>query len=484
MIYGSMTLFSVDEKLCRQESRRRLANLFLLLAIVFGMLFIFLEPPFVCPDENAHFINICRISHGNLFVNVENGKIGSYMTDEEFYFLATTGGPYNGENALKYSLGAMNEYSNRAASQNLIFFENNFSMLNPLPYLLPSAVLYVSQLLGMEFNAYTLLQIAKIINLLFYALIIRWAICKTAVFPKTMFLLALMPMAIFQGASASYDASLIACSLLLLAFVSRILCYGAGERVTAEDIVAICLSAAFVVCCKIAYAPLLLLLLAIPVKKLGSVKRYFACIGYVVVVLAVTYLVPSLVNSTITAGIEMPLTDLQIQQNAYVSQNYDKLPQVVLSTTEFFGESWVRGFFGILGWLDTHFPKSFIHLFLALLIFSAIAEAGAVKGIRFKARLFSLLGVAIFYVGTIVTMYIQWNPVLAGIVGGDIAYGGQGRYFIPVALFAVFAFCSPLFLRFRRVGHALERVTDYAVPVTAVSYLFLTFAILLIRYWC
>ena len=119
-----MTLISVDEKQHRQYGRRRLANLFLLLAIVFGMLFIFLEPPFVCPDENAHFINICRISHGNLFVDVENGRIGSYMTDEEFQFLATTGGPYNGENALKYSLNAMNEYNNRAASQTLIFFEN------------------------------------------------------------------------------------------------------------------------------------------------------------------------------------------------------------------------------------------------------------------------------------------------------------------------------------------------------------------------
>jgi hypothetical protein len=36
-----------------RSKRRKLADLFLLLAIVVGMALILLEPPFVCPDENA-----------------------------------------------------------------------------------------------------------------------------------------------------------------------------------------------------------------------------------------------------------------------------------------------------------------------------------------------------------------------------------------------------------------------------------------------
>ena len=51
----------------RSKREKQLPELFFLLAIIFGLILIFLEPPFSIPDENAHFINICRISNGSLF---------------------------------------------------------------------------------------------------------------------------------------------------------------------------------------------------------------------------------------------------------------------------------------------------------------------------------------------------------------------------------------------------------------------------------
>ncbi len=464
-----------------QIKRRKLANLFLVLAIVVGLMLIFMEPPFVCPDENAHFINIARISHGGLFADVNDGKIGSFMTDEEIDFLLRYGGPYNGDNAIQYDLGTMYQLTNREATENLVFFESTFATLNPLPYLLPSLFVFVLRLLGMSINAYNTLMTAKIFNLLLYALVIRWALLKTRVLPKTMFMLGLMPMTIFQGASASYDSPLIACSFLLVAFVSKI-CYSDEENtVTIEDIIAICIAAAFVVGCKIAYAPLLLVLFAIPIKKFGAVKRYLYCIGFVVASVALTYGLPTIVNSVVTAGCTPPPTDLQIQQLEYVKANPMIFPEVILSTVEEFHIYWLQSFFGILGWLDTFFPDMLIWLFLLSMTICAIIETSSIKGVRWNMRVLSLVGVLIFFVGTLCMMYVQWNPVMS-IVGGTIAYGIQGRYFIPIALFVVLAFASPLLLRFR-VGAKLQELAENAVPIVSVAYLGLTVIIILVRYW-
>lgn len=470
------------EKQQSQVKRKKLADLFLILAIVAGMLLIFLEPPFVCPDENAHFINISRIAHGGLFADTADGKIGSYVSDEDVLFLQTYGGVYNGGEALTFDLKAMTQMATRPVSETPAFFETQHATLNPLPYILPALLIWVFKLLGFALNSYNSLLVAKMANLIFYALVIRWAILKTHALPKTMFMLGLMPMAIFQGASLSYDSPLIACSFLLIAYVTKLLCSDEQTVVTTEDIVAICLAAAFLIGCKIAYAPLLLLLLAIPIKKFGSVKRYVLCIGCVVATAVVVYVVPTLVNSIITAGCEIPLTDLQIQQQAYVKENPWILARVVTDTVKQCAVDWLRGFFGILGWLDTFFPNAFVWTFLLLMMGCAVVETSSVKGIRWNARVLALLGVGVFLVGTICTMYIQWNPVLVELVGGTLAHGGQGRYFIPVALFVVLACSSPVLLRFR-VGEKLQRVTEQAVPIVSISYLCMTVLLILVRYW-
>ena len=81
----------VGSQLDGRELQKRLANLFFVLAIVFGIFIIFLMPPFVSLDENYHFLNVVRMSHGDIFVDVEDGVIGSYITTEEVEFFRHVG---------------------------------------------------------------------------------------------------------------------------------------------------------------------------------------------------------------------------------------------------------------------------------------------------------------------------------------------------------------------------------------------------------
>ncbi len=465
----------------RDARQNKLAGLFFTLAIVFGLLFIFLEPPFVCPDENAHFINICRISRGGLFLDVQDGKPGSYVTEEEYDFLVQYGGYYNGqENTNRFDYQTMRELSKREPSDIKVFCQTHHAGINPTAYLVPSAVVALARFLIGPINAYNTLLFAKIANLFLYAFITRLAIRKTGAFANTMFLLALMPMALFQGASTSYDAILIPTAFLLFAYTTRLLL--SYRALAMSEAVAVCFACACIFGVKIAYAPIILILLSIPIRRFGSWGRWFLCVGAVVAMGIVFYVLPSLAVSNIMQGPLSSPSALQLEQQAYFAENWTSFPNIIWSTVKHFGGYWAETFVGILGWLDTYFPTPFFALYIVAALFIALTDMSSVRGIRISTRVLSLLGVAAFFVGTLYVMYVQWNPDLVGIVGGSIAYGGQGRYFIPVALFVLIAFSNPMLKRIRSY-EKLEEIRDGAVRLTALSAVSVSAVLLAVRYW-
>ena len=460
-----------------EENRKamRLANLFFVLAIVFGLLLIFFEPPFVCPDENAHFTNICRISRGGLFADVENGKIGSYLTTEEHDYLLRYGGYYNGlNNPIRFHAETQKELLAREPSSELIFFETEHATLNPTPYLLAGGAIALWRLLIGELNAYQMLLVSKIVNLLFYAAVIHWAIRKTGAFRLTMFLLAIMPMSLFQGASTSYDAMLIPAAFLLFAYVTRILLAEKDVRITLGDLLAVCFACGLLFGVKVAYVPLIAVLLSIGVKRFGGWKKWMLSVLAVGVMGGIFFLLPGYFNGIATANAVIEPTNLQILQKEYFAENYYKFPIIVQFTVRSYWKVWLEQFFGVLGWLDTFFPLAVTQAFLCFIGVSALLDACHVKGITLKTRLLSLLGVAVFFLGTVYAMYVNWNPVLVGIVGGEIAYGGQGRYFIPVVLFILLAFSNGLLEKlpwkrgFEELRAWLTQIVGIAMPILAV----------------
>ena len=466
------------------QRKNKLPELFFLLAIIFGLILIFLEPPFSIPDENAHYINICRISNGSLFANVEDGQIGSYVTTEELDFYYQYAGLYNGqENPRRYDYFTMRELSARTSTDEKVFLPIKFSTINPTAYLLPSLFVGIIKLFS-SINAYNAYLISKFVNLLFYAFVIRLALKKTPVFQKTMFLLALMPMSIFQGASTSYDAFLIPASFLLFAYATKILSADDSYRITREDIIAICFCCAILFGVKIAYAPLIIILFAISAKKFGGWKRWGCCVSAVIVTGIVFYLLPSIITNVITGDVAPGLLPSQIEQEAYFMSHLGEFPSVIYHTVKQFYLYWMESFVGILGWLDAYFPYAFILLFLCVLGISFAIDACSIEGVSVKTRVLSLSGVVVFFVGSILTMYVRWNPELTGIIGGKIAYGGQGRYFIPVILFAMFSCANPLIKKYlSKWQDCINGKHLYLVEVTAVISLCLTVLLIMARYW-
>ena len=459
----------------------KLAKLFVILALLFGVLMIFIEPPFVIPDENKHYINICRISHGGIFPQVKDDAVGSYITAEELDFLAIYEGVFiNNENT--YDLHSAVAHSQRIPTEELVFYKTGDATLNPTPYLIPAFAIAVLRFLFGSLNAFNSYFVAKLANLVFFVIVVRWALLKTKAMRKTMFLLALMPMTMFQAASASYDGCLISASFLLFAYLTKVLLSDDEYHISREDILAICFSAVFLIGVKVAYAPIILVLFAIPIKKFGTLKRYLICVGTVAGLGILFFGVPMLANRVITASCETVTSEVQLLQQQFIRENPMILPKMFFNTISYFSGYYLEGFFGILGWLDTNFPAMIVKLFLTLLFITAIAEVSVLKGIRWNVRLLSWAGITVFVVGTVYTMYSVWNPILTGIVGGDVAYGGQGRYFIPIALFLILILANP-WLNKLRVRQKIHDCLEGAVSLTALTTLCLTLFVLFVRYW-
>ncbi len=463
----------------RAQTQKKYANLFFLFAMLFGMVLLILKPPFVTPDENVHYLNICHISHGNLFADVKDGEAGFTLSAEEYRLFCDYGGYYNGTgNENRYSFDTARALFGRAASKEMVFYPSQYATMNPTAYL-PAGL--IVGLLGLIFplNGFTVLCLARVVNLCFFAFVMRLALQKTAALPKTMFLLSLMPMTVFQGASASYDAILIPCCFLLFAYATRLLATDAS--ITVWDIAALLFACACIFGVKVAYAPLVLILLSLGVKRFGSKRKFFTCAGCTVAVGALFYLLPSVVNAVLCRDVVTVSTQASIEHFAYVKSHWYLLPWVLLRTTVHHLAVWAEAFVGKLGWLDTRFPVVFIVLFLLFLLFVAATEICDTRGVKKSTRILSFLGFCIFYVGTLFVMYIEFNPVEGG-VGSTLALGIQGRYFIPAIPF-LFLACANT--KLERVG-ARENIELWRnrliVPVVAVS-LCLTAIVLLLRYW-
>ena len=467
---------------------KKLANVYLVIASVTGLLVIYLMPPSTAPDENAHFPNILRIGGGSFFGDVlqDNGEklAGDYITVDEINYLNTYSGIYNGTTAQRQNYADVYNMSFLPTNnQQKQFFSSVHASINPASYIIPSASVFVAKKIFNVTNPYNLMIWGKIANLLLSVIFIRLAILKTPILKKSMFLLALFPMTIQQCASLSYDAPAITGAFLLFAYGMKCALASDDYRINREDVAAICLSCALIFCSKIAYCPLVLILLAISIKKFGSIKKYIICIGTVILIGIVFYALPSGINNAILSGSGNLVVPFISDQRAYLLSHISSAPAIIVNTVGIFFNFWKNSIFAQLGWLDTLFPEPFIDISLVLFCFVAAYEICSFGKINWKLRVLSILGPIVFLICTIFVMYISWTPMDTNSIGGDYATGIQGRYFIPVLLFIPLAFANPLFEKFKYRKNCDVAISYFSVNL-GIFFAAMTVVVLITRYWC
>ncbi len=471
------------------EHHDKFAVWFLVITLVSGLLIMFFTPPMCSPDENAHFLNAYAVSRGDLFPEIVDGTPGRFVEGRVLTFVQNYLARFTGNLSDKYSFSEQyfNSYLQNTNTEP-VFYGNGLNTINPIAYLPAGFSMMIFRFFGSLVSSdlgalpYNLLIYGRLGNLLFFSFVMYYAIRNTRHFRKLFILMAMIPITLFLGASVNYDALLIPVTFLFISTAFNLITDPVEKKLTKNDIFCILFCTFFLVGIKLAYATLLLILLAIPRKKYGSTKRMIQCIAAVCAV-GVIAQIPTVVNKVICS--DMTPAPYITEQTEYVKTHLWELPGVFINTFRMNKGYYLRSFFGALGQLDTNVPFPFEVVFYLLLFVVSLFEICTTKlwNQQWK-RLLPFAAALISFIGLFIYMYLTWTPIpgIADGVGSNYISGVQGRYLIELIIPFISVLCFGGLADNKYVNKA-EKVIDRIIYAwTAVCGL-ITPLIVFIRYW-
>ena len=292
----------------------------------------------------------------------------------------------------------------------------------------PQAVgITIGRLLGANFLI--LFWLGRLTNLLFYAGCVWLAVKSTTRFGTLLALIALMPMAMQQAASYSYDTYINGLALLLTALILRAI--DRKGRMKAGEYLAILAVSRVMSPAKAVYTPLLALMLFVPAERYGSMKRKLLQTGYVWAAALATVALFQL------TGIQRLTASGSGETNWEGAMNYSlsflvshpaDTVRLFINTFRTNLSEWLYQAVGSrLSGLSLEVTSWKITVYLVLLFFACLTAEGSRQEISGYERA-AFLGVSALTVFLVMlTMLLNWTSQ-----NDTMIQGIQGRYFIPV----------------------------------------------------
>lgn len=405
----------------KRFASHKTANLFLILALCFGIAMACINPPFQECDGWMHYLWATDVSFGNLASPVAN------LSHDEGVVLV----PENLDE-FKYRIVEPDTGEGREYIQYLKGVEPSSISMEKKLMNVPSSLFYYPQALGLflgrifNMSVYGGVVCSRICNLLAYLLLAYLAVRITPIFKNIMAIIGLLPLTLYQAASDSPDAMLNGLCFLFTAMCFSY-AYGEKEGLDWKDVLKLSAVLSAVFLCKYVYVCLGLLVFLIPMKKFGGKKEYWKCfaIGLIPLALlgaaAMSYAVPVVSGGQAAAGTE------GVTQVQYLLQHPKFILQVLITT--FFQEfnDWMLRL-NTLGNLNYQLgPLSYI-LPMYVVFVGSLDRTEACAKIRTRDQWLCFAAFVMTSLGVIMGLYIGDGSL--NKVGALIVQGVQGRYFI------------------------------------------------------
>lgn len=400
---------------------------FLTVAVPFGLLFVFITPPFQAPDEVNHFFRAYQVSDGRI-VGVKQGEESGGVLPRNL-----VGTAYQVSSEVAY-------FPNRKVDLGLVIDLLDFplnrheTLFSPFANtVLYSPVPYIPQAIGISMGKYfnlspiILMYLGRMATLAVALALTFYAIALTPVFKRVFFVLALTPMAIFQTASLSADSMTHALSFLLIAMILR-MALEPDLRIGRRDLIALFAVSIALGLSKQSYFLLTLLFLMIPVEKIGSAKRYGMLFAGLVLSVAVAVGLWSLATRPIYTYHWPDTVNSPTDQMRFIFSHPLEYARVFFRTYWLYWPIYVKQFLGHLGSLDTELPWLLRFLVGELLIIVALLDGRGDLRVGGWGKSIAGLTAAVNVVVMTTAAYLVWNAV-----GDSTVKLIQGRYFIPIA---------------------------------------------------
>ena len=433
-------------------------KIFIALFFLFGVMILFMRPPYRLMDEPVHFARAWQISEGiflsPLKTQTEQGpdrnfgwenhspeaateklysaSVPASLIPDEFLFEIEEDSTLR-----KFSFDALKKFL--ATPLNVDTREEGLipnTGVYPPPTYLPQAL---GALFGriLNLNAGIIYYLMGLGGLIFVTACVWWAMKFLPEAKPLIFLLAMLPMFLVEAASTSADAVTFGVCFLGTAWLLSL--RNSTEKFSRAEIFGLIILSVMLACAKSVYGTILLLYFLIPRERVGSTKKFFLLGAAILflnlfVSLAWSWLA---VGST---GVELAtlsqylgVKDVDVAaQKIFLSEHptafFSAMINVIFIGKFFYWFS-CMGVWGANG--EFYLPFTFYIAYSIPLIFFALTN-----GVKLKLgeRGVLIFASAVSFVALFLYDYLVWTTV-----GGEVVCGVQGRYFIPIAPMILFA---------------------------------------------
>lgn len=400
----------------------RLHISFLVLALTIGINLALATPAWYGMDEGAHYIRAYQFANFNLGFHHEE-KIPWINEIEDFFFY--TGGVNSPHNTYEERRAFIQSYSTKEYGLEE-YFPTTAATYPFVPYFFAGLGILLARLLGMPF-VYTFYA-GRIFNVLGYAMICFFAIRTAKMGKRLLFLMSLLPYALFSAGVYTADTLTVSFAILAMALYLNMLTADDGT-LDHKLPIGFGLCCAAMAMCKLPYAPLCILVLTVPVQKFRSAKhavKNFVLVFGVVGVISV---------ATLLFGADKGIIQ-------WYQPGMSIVGQIKFILTHPFQYAWIMLTHVLENWTDYLFGSTwemgYCENISSIWVMLTVTVLGVValfdwepenEAVALLPKLACVAAVLCSWALVMTALYVSYN-----VVGAPSVVGVQGRYFYPLLL--------------------------------------------------
>jgi uncharacterized membrane protein len=398
---------------------------FLIIGLIYGLSFLIVTPVLQVPDEYEHFYRALYVSEGHILPEKVGNMSGVYIPEsvqETSSLISNQWFDHIKDN--DYKLNFTSLLNINFNSQNRVFEDiSRIAVItySPVPYIISAFAISLGKLINLP--PILLIYLGRLANLLSWIFLTYFAIKIIPIQKWTLFMIALIPMTLFEAASLSADSLIFGLSFIIVAVFFKFAFDEKKTTINKKDIYILLILLLLLSLSKQIYFALLFLIFLIPTEKFGKRKNMLFVTGF----LFISIILISGGWNLLVNNLYVPIVP-QISiygQIAYILGDPLRFPYALLKTFYYRGFSYQLLFVGNF-LLDIPLPMWWIGLYVLSIIPVALLDKSRVNVVRAQ-KLISLAIFILIFILVCAFVYVSWT-----VVGQNIIDGIQGRYFIPI----------------------------------------------------
>lgn len=398
-------------------------NIFFIFCLIYGSIFLFLNPPFQAPDEDAHLFKMYGFTIGSLNMKKENNRSGQILP-ENLISIYKYYDAMKLNNNMKTSLRELDLTSEiKLEKEKTVFLQYTPAWYTPVSYFPSFIVLWILKLLNVK--PLCMIYILRFCSLFTYLALMYGAISITPVKKWLFTTIALLPLCIYQAGAISTDALTFGLGFLLIAYTLKLTLDENNKNINTKQICLWGVLFVYLCFCKYAYFPLGLLYFILPKEKFESSKVYYN--GFFVINLINLFLISVFLGANFWAskGVITEITQKTLPQNVLIkyilTHPFDYLGTVIGTTKTLFSPI-LQNMISSFGWSFAMVPKFVSNLYYVLILAAIFYEDKKETAmLTLKNKGFAVAGILLSYLVIITSVFLLYQEY-------PIIYGVQGRY--------------------------------------------------------